>query len=190
MPKPKNDIPIVVLRDCFDLDAETGVLTWRVRPRAHFLNAQAHSAWNRKFAGKVAGRRCARRYNSIAVTTAGKKRRPYAHRVIWALSTGSWPTEEIDHRNGAGTENRLKNLREASPSQNQHNKKIRRDNSSGFTGVRRHRPTNRWRAEITVHGKTRSLGYFATPEAAFAAYLAAKAYYHPTQPIPRDYLVS
>ena len=56
MAKPKDtDIPIGFLRECFDLDVETGVLTWRVRPREHFSTASSWKMRNKRFAGKQTG---------------------------------------------------------------------------------------------------------------------------------------
>ena len=42
--------------------------------------------------------------------------------VIWAILTGEWPQEFIDHINGNDQDNRQINLREATASQNQWNK--------------------------------------------------------------------
>ena len=43
------------LRQCFDVDFETGQLRWRVRPREHFLSERAWNIANAKCAGKSAG---------------------------------------------------------------------------------------------------------------------------------------
>jgi hypothetical protein len=52
----------------------------------------------------------------------------------------------------------------------------RKNNTSGYIGVTRHRPSGRWAASIGVEGRRRNLGLFDTPQAAHAAYVeAAKA---------------
>lgn len=56
------------------------------------------------------------------------------HRVIFFLHHGFCPSC-IDHIDGDTQNNRIDNLREASRSQNQHNSKIRKNNSSGHKGV-------------------------------------------------------
>ena len=49
-----------------------------------------------------------------------------------------------------------------------------RNNTSGFTGVRLHKPSGRWQARITRLGKTRSLGYFDTALEAWRARAASE----------------
>jgi hypothetical protein len=66
------------------------------------------------------------------IIVGGKKRVLKAHRVAWALSTGVWPRDQIDHINHNKTDNRLVNLREASHSDNirwswEYRKKLARD---------------------------------------------------------------
>lgn len=103
------------------------------------------------------------------------RRRPYkAHRLIWLLVHGVWPSGLVDHINGDCSDNRLNNLRLATPNQNIRNSKRHKDNSSGFKGVvfQKHTKTNPWRACITYGGKSRHIGNFSTPEAAHAAYVA------------------
>src|SRR5882672_1593552 len=45
-----------------------------------------------------------------------------AHRLIWMMVHGRSPLNQIDHRDGDRANNRLCNLREATPSQNVANK--------------------------------------------------------------------
>ena len=77
--------------------------------------------------------------------------------------------EEVDHKNRIGTDNRRENLRLASSSQNGANKILKKDNTSGYKGVFKHR--NKWQAQIRVNGKDKYLGLHETPELAHAAYI-------------------
>jgi HNH endonuclease/AP2 domain len=94
---------------------------------------------------------------------------------------GRWPKGEIDHVNGNKDDNRWENLREATRSQNIANARTPGCNTSGYKGVYFDRSKPRvkpWRASITVDGRTVRLGYFATPEKAWLAYvLAARKHY-------------
>lgn len=87
-----------------------------------------------------------------------------AHVLAWFYSFERWPDHQIDHVNRVKSDNRLINLRQATPSQNLANTGKRRANTSGFKGVYRH--GSGWRAEI-AHFK---LGTYSTREAAAAAY--------------------
>ena len=82
---------------------------------------------------------------------------------------------EADHENGIKTDNRRKNLRFATHSQNLANSKRYSTNTSGYKGVSRH--GNKWQAEICVRGKKLYLGYFKDPEEAHEAYIKAAQKY-------------
>lgn len=85
---------------------------------------------------------------------------------------------DIDHRDGNSLNNRRANLRLATHAQNQHNRKAYATNTSGYKGVSYYRPTGKWVARIELKGKCKGLGYFFTPEAAHAAYIAAAKELH------------
>jgi hypothetical protein len=89
--------------------------------------------------------------------------------------TGEWPPErlEVDHKDCDPSNNRWDNLRLATASQNQANKKVSRANTSGFKGVSWHKDDKRWRAQIRMGGKKVHLGSFDTPESAHRAYSEA-----------------
>lgn len=164
-----------VLRQLLRYEPDTGRLFWLPRPKHLFAgksvvgrHSAAHNqaAWNARYAGKQ------------AFTTAGSDGYLYghinkisvaAHRVIWAMMTGEWPGDEIDHRDTNRANNRFQNLRPATSAQNKHNTKTRATNTSGAKGVRQHPKTKRWRAEVGAGGKNVHIGYFATKEAAIAA---------------------
>ena len=40
--------------ECFDLNVDTGILSWRFRPRHHFKSDHAMRSWNTRYAGSVA----------------------------------------------------------------------------------------------------------------------------------------
>lgn len=78
---------------------------------------------------------------------------------------------DIDHKHGKETryDNRKSNLRIATRSQNNMNKGIRSDNTSGVTGVIWYKNKNKWRAEIFVDNNCISLGYYKKLEDAVKA---------------------
>jgi hypothetical protein len=57
------------------------------------------------------------------------------HRIAWALYYGSHPNCEVDHINGNRADNRKENLRLASSSQNNQNRRLSSRNKSGVKGV-------------------------------------------------------
>lgn len=74
-----------------------------------------------------------------------------AHRLAWRLYYGEWPDGDIDHINGDKTDNRIDNLRSVTHAENMRNRKIRRDNRSGVSGVHWEKSRSRWR--VTVGSK-------------------------------------
>jgi hypothetical protein len=67
---------------------------------------------------------------------------------------------EIDHKNLNTLDNRKRNLRHVSHSQNQLNKRLYKNNSSGTTGVMWVEKFNRWVAYIKRNGKNTTLGHY------------------------------
>jgi len=103
-----------------------------------------------------------------------------AHRLAWLYVNGELPKKDIDHINEIKDDNRICNLRLATPQENTHNQSSPMStNASGFRGVHWHKQDKKWRARITVNGKAKSLGLFDTAEEAHEAYLKAKKELHP-----------
>ena len=84
----------------------------------------------------------------------------YVHRIIWKMVTGNDPAEELDHVNHSRTDNRMDNLREVTPSENQRNSSMAKNNTSGVTGVHWQEDRQKWNAQIVVENKTVYLGRF------------------------------
>lgn len=96
----------------------------------------------------------------------------YMHRLLM-----QFPICETDHRNGDGLDNRRRNLRLATNSQNQANRGRQKNNKSGFKGVSWSAKEGKWRARIKVDYREKFLGCFIDPRAAHAAYAAAAEKY-------------
>jgi hypothetical protein len=120
--------------------------------------------------GKVVG---GRSNGYIQLDLDGKKF--YAHQLAWFYMTGEWPSM-IDHVNLDRADNRFINLRIASHNENQHNKTVQKNNTSGFKGV--YKARNKWSARIMVDGKRYDLGLYLTAEEAGSAYASAAKKYH------------
>jgi hypothetical protein len=91
--------------------------------------------------------------------------------------TGSWPSGSIDHENGDPSDDRWKNLREATPTQQSQNRSARSDSTTGVRGVSRHRR----KFAVRIGGK--HIGLYGTlDEAKIASDAASRALYGPYAP--------
>jgi len=158
-----NRIPSAdYLREILDYNPETGVLTWKERPKEMFQSGYKDGAaqcktWNKRYANKPAeGIGCG---GYVRVNILGN--RYLAHRLIWRMVTGEVPVE-IDHINGIRADNRWCNLRAADRSTNMRNLHIRSDNTSGVTGVSKCNRDNVYIAYINIDGRMVVLGRFNT----------------------------
>lgn len=143
------------LKELLSYDLESGIFTWLI------LRGRAKT---------VAGTPNHNGYIQICVC-----RRSYmAHKLAWLYVHGCIP-KILDHVNGVTSDNRLCNLRIATPTLNQWNRKKSKNNSVGYAGVTRHR--RKYAARIMVNRKYIWLGSFDNPVTAGEAYAkAAKQY--------------
>ncbi len=110
------------------------------------------------------------------IVVKANARQYYAHRVAYALYFGCLPEgAQIDHINGNRSDNRKSNLRLATHKQNMENRKVQKNNKSGFRGVTWDAERNSWQAHISNGGKFIRLGRFATAEDASKAYESASS---------------
>lgn len=162
-----------VLRQLLRYEPETGKLFWRERGPEFFRDTPKRTAahtcanWNSRYAQEEA--LTALRPDGYRAGTV-LNRRLLAHRAIWALATGAWPPEEVDHENGTRDDNRLANLRDASHGENMRNTASAAGSSSRYLGVAWYKNCGKWRAYIRVNRKYISLGYFADEADAARAY--------------------
>jgi hypothetical protein len=164
-------LTVEYLRECFDMDEATGVLTWRSRARSHFKNTARADSWNAIYAGKKAGGvdkdgyvQCKVYYQTIS-----------AQRICWALAYGEFPTMILDHIDRNRANNAISNLRECTKAENSRNVR-KKANAVGLKGVRRSR--RKFQAQIGVNNKKIYLGSFSTAAEAHAAYCVAAVKHH------------
>lgn len=149
------------VRSILSYDEETGQFSYRKR-RGY------------RSAGQICGTVKKLGYVAIIIN----RKAFMAHRLAWLYVQGEWPDGFIDHVNTIKTDNRIANLRVATPAQNNANQPLTSRNSSGFKGVTWHKRCGKWQAAIKVSGKNIHLGLFESPETAHAAYMsAAKEHY-------------
>lgn len=118
-----------VLKHYLRYNPETGIITWIISPAKQIKIGQE--------AGSIKG-------EYLVISFSGKSY--LAHRVAWFLHYGKNPKQDIDHKNLIKSDNRLENLRLATPSQNNCNKTKNR-NKTGTKGI--YFRNKKWLAKLT-----------------------------------------
>lgn len=141
-------------------DPDTGKVYWKV------------DAGNNIKAGNEAGSLMPHGRNLYRqISIDGRKY--LAHRVAWLLRYGDFPVGPVDHIDGNGLNNRPENMKDATNQENRKNQRMYRNNTSGVTGVTWDKLSGKWKAQISVSGKRKHLGYFISVEIAATAYRKA-----------------
>lgn len=138
-------------------DPETGIVTY-------------------KSSNKEVGCKCYRtdgRKNGIQKQYKGKK--IYVHQLIWVIVYDKLPEYVIDHKNGDPWDNRIENLRDVTSSDNAKNAKLRKDNTTGVSGVSFSKKRNRFVANIWVDTNRKHIGNFVHLHDAETAIKKARA---------------
>lgn len=161
-------IEIDYLRSLLRYDPDTGLFTWRRRPRNEFSSDRIYNSWNAKYSGKNCGS-LTNKYRTLRINDS----QFYCHRLAWAIHYGEWPESDVDHINMVKTDNRIQNLRLSSRRQNMSNIKATKANKSGLIGVYWAKRERKWVAGITIDYKFNFLGYYDDPHLAASAYNAA-----------------
>jgi hypothetical protein len=138
------------LKELLKYNEKTGIFTWRVWRRKKQVGSINEDGYRRVWVGD---------------------KKYYTSRLAWLYCNGAFPVAplQIDHINGVRDDDRLENLRLATPAQQLMNSKVR--GRSKYRGVSKQR--KRWIALCGFggDGKRKYLGLFDTEEEAAAAYL-------------------
>lgn len=162
----ERGVSVADLRRLLRLDADTGRLYWRDRPRSDFARERDWLGFQNRLAG-FEGFRTPQKDGYLTGRVLGK--RFFAHRVVYALHHGHWPAGLIDHENGDRGDNRPGNLRSVDAAGNCRNRGSRASSASGVLGVSYYRPAGKWQAQIGDRGPESHLGYFESLADAVAA---------------------
>jgi len=144
-PFPPKEMTADYLRQLLHYDHETGDFFWLVNERWAKYGELAG------FVFPETGRRM--------IGIAGEVH--FAGRLAWLYVYGAWPNGQVDHWNGNVADDSIDNLREATQSQNNANRKTF-DSTTGYCGVQK--MWNKFR--VTCNHK--HLGLYATLEEAIA----------------------
>jgi HNH endonuclease len=152
------------LKQWVTCDPENG-LAWRIRDSINPYNG----ALNAKAGDSLGSNSSINGYQNIKLSNIIWV---FAHDGIWV-----WPPNIVDHIDGNRRNNKISNLREATPQQNVINRKIQRNNRHGIPGIHWKQHRNQWLAVITIDNRHIILGYFTKLEDAINARHAAEDKY-------------
>lgn len=149
------------INEYFQYDESTGNLIWKIKRK-------------RANVGQVAGH-----IDSYGYIVIGINKQVYkAHRIVWFIKMKEWPSSQLDHINNIKTDNRIENLRLATPRQNKQNTPIHKNNTSGVKGVSWSSALKKWKASIRIENNRIHIGYFETVKEAEVELIAKRKKLH------------
>jgi hypothetical protein len=151
------------IQEHLEYDPEIGGVRWKKRPW------RTHVRVGEKAGTDRAG------YSALNIM----RKNLYVHHVVWFLVYGTWPSNELDHINLDGCDNRIENLRQATRWQNARNVGTQKRRTGRLKGAFTHHEFgNRWHSQIVVDGKQIYLGSFKSEREAHDAYRDAAIKHH------------
>jgi len=117
-------------RELFSYDPETGIVTRKITTGPRARKGYTLDTVDEGY---------------LVVRVDGRKYR--VHRLIWFIVTGTWPKYEVDHEDRNKLNNKWKNLRDITATENVQNV------ASSQGGVSFVEKTQSWRATVQCYGK-------------------------------------
>lgn len=142
--RPRDDLSIEYLEECFTANFEEGYLTWNKRPVSHFNKERTCKIWNTKYSGTRAGNLYTRKSGYQSYQVGIQDISYLVHRVLYALHHKKWPDFDIGHVNGNPLDNRIENLSDVPHADNMKFTKLKKQNTSGINGVYWCKKRERW----------------------------------------------
>ena len=99
------------------------------------------------------------------------------HQIVFCMQNGYIPSM-LDHINGIKTDNRIENLRVATPSQNGYNTKIKSSNTTGVKNVQWVKHMSKWQVRLRINKQIAVIGHFQDLELAELVAMEARHKYH------------
>jgi len=148
-------LSIDVIREYLQYDMETGWFYWK-KPSSDKSKVGSRAGRSRSVGG----------YRQLTLLW----RTMYEHRLAWFYVHGEVPVDRpIDHINGNKWDNRISNLRLATPTENLANIRAKRDNVSGCKNVHWCTTKSRWIAKVKRAGRSIHIGTFRQYDEAVTA---------------------
>ena len=140
--------------------------------------------WNNRYANKMAGHKHTSikgGYKRWMINIAYNDKDYFltCSRIILLLHNG-YLTEgkQVDHIDNNSLNNSIDNLRESTHSQNRHNSKTPKNNTSGHKGISLHKASGKWEVRIRLNGKLQNFGLHEKLEDAIKVAIEARKKLH------------
>lgn len=126
--------------------------------------------------GQICGYLHTKGYRVIDIKINGEKRTIALHHIMWWKAHGEWPTQELDHSDRNKSNPSISNLMLSTRRDNLLNTQASENGlPPGVTYMSKSSYAKRpYKAQISIEGVSRFLGYYATAEEAGNAYQEAK----------------
>ena len=163
-------MPLEYIQSILKIDSTSlSGLTWIKKSK----NAGTLKAYKKK--GILTGKK----YWVMKVPYNGKRHDMLVHRIILLLKEKELdPDKEVDHDDGNSLNNNPDNLRESTHSENMHNSKTPKNNTSGHKGVFWHKASGKWEVRIRLNDKLYNFGLYVNKEDAIKVAIEARKKLH------------
>jgi len=174
--KSINGIPLPYIKSILKIDPlSPSGLAWLPRKNMQFNSYCANKAAGGQHKSTV------NQYKSwvVPISYKNNKKNYTCSRIIFLLQNG-YLTEgkQVDHKDGNSLNNKVNNLRESTFAQNQHNRKIQKNNTSGHKGVYWHKKSGKWMVRMRKNGKAYYFGTYTNKEDAIKVAIEARKKLH------------